>query len=51
MLEDVDLKQIVSIYGCKNSVIQIKGKVNAISLSASPPARGSSPLLLLLLLL
>ncbi|CED84606.1 Adenylate cyclase-associated protein (CAP/Srv2p) [Phaffia rhodozyma] len=34
ILEDVEIKQIVSIYGCKNSVIQVKGKVNAISLTA-----------------
>ncbi|MBW0471533.1 hypothetical protein O181_011248 [Austropuccinia psidii MF-1] len=32
ILEDTELSHIVNIFGCKNSTIQIKGKVNAITL-------------------
>lgn len=35
ILENVEINQVVNIYGCKNSVIQVKGKVNAINLSQS----------------
>ena len=35
ILENVEINQVVNIYGCKNSVIQVKGKVNAINLSKS----------------
>ena len=35
VLEEVGRNQVVNIFGCKNSVIQIKGKVNAISMSRS----------------
>ncbi|CAH7689484.1 adenylate cyclase associated N terminal-domain-containing protein [Phakopsora pachyrhizi] len=31
-LEDTEINQIVNIFGCKNCTIQIKGKVNAITL-------------------
>lgn len=32
VIEDVDLKQTVYIYKCRNSVITVKGKVNAITI-------------------
>ncbi len=32
IIEDCELHQAVNIFGCKNSVIQIKGKVNAVTL-------------------
>ncbi|KAJ8078711.1 suppressor of rasval19 [Marasmius tenuissimus] len=32
VVQDTQLNQVVNIFGCKNSVIQIKGKVNAVTL-------------------
>ncbi|KAF9069812.1 adenylate cyclase associated N terminal-domain-containing protein [Rhodocollybia butyracea] len=32
IVDGVELNQVVNLYGCKNSVIQIKGKLNAVSL-------------------
>ncbi|KAF8325999.1 adenylate cyclase associated N terminal-domain-containing protein [Cantharellus anzutake] len=31
-IENTSINQVVSIYGCKNSTIQVKGKVNAVTL-------------------
>jgi adenylyl cyclase-associated protein len=39
ILENVEINQVVNIYGCKNSVIQVKGKVNAINLSEQSALR------------
>lgn len=33
VLEDVSISQIVTLYGCKNTTLQVKGKVNGISMS------------------
>ena len=33
VLEDVSINQIVTLYGCKNTTLQIKGKINGISMS------------------
>lgn len=35
VIENVQINQIVNIFGCKNSTLQIKGKVNAITLGQS----------------
>jgi adenylyl cyclase-associated protein len=35
VLEKVERNQVVNVFGCKNTVIQVKGKVNAISMSRS----------------
>ncbi|PAV24323.1 adenylyl cyclase-associated [Pyrrhoderma noxium] len=32
VVDDVEINQIVNLYGCKKSTIQIKGKVNAVNL-------------------
>ncbi|KAJ3726023.1 adenylate cyclase associated N terminal-domain-containing protein [Lentinula raphanica] len=32
VVEGVELNQVVNLFGCKNSVIQIKGKLNAVTL-------------------
>ncbi|KAK1232264.1 suppressor of rasval19 [Marasmius sp. AFHP31] len=32
VVQDTQLNQVVNIFGCKNSVIQIKGKINAVTL-------------------
>ncbi|KAG7092399.1 hypothetical protein E1B28_008756 [Marasmius oreades] len=32
VVQDTQLNQVVNIFGCKNSVIQVKGKVNAVTL-------------------
>jgi len=33
VLEKVERNQVVNVFGCKNTVIQVKGKVNAISMT------------------
>lgn len=35
IVETTELKQVVYIYNCSNSVIQVKGKVNAVIIGAS----------------
>jgi adenylyl cyclase-associated protein len=35
VVEDVELHQSVNLYGCKNSTVVIKGKVNAVTLRTS----------------
>lgn len=35
IVENVELSQIVNLYGCKNTTVLIKGKVNAVTLSTS----------------
>lgn len=37
MIAETEINQIVNVFNVKNCVIQIKGKVNAISLGSSPP--------------
>jgi adenylyl cyclase-associated protein len=32
VIENAELNHVVNIFGCKNSTIQVKGKVNAVSL-------------------
>lgn len=33
VLDNVQINHVITLYGCKNSVIQIKGKVNGITMS------------------
>ncbi|PVF97789.1 hypothetical protein CPB86DRAFT_854521 [Serendipita vermifera] len=33
ILSDVSINQVVTLYGCKNTVLQIKGKINGISMT------------------
>jgi hypothetical protein len=33
-VEKAEISQIVNLFGCKNSTILIKGKVNAVTISA-----------------
>lgn len=37
MVDQTEINQIVNVYNVKNSVITIKGKVNAVSLGESSP--------------
>jgi Adenylate cyclase associated (CAP) C terminal len=32
VIEETEIGQTVSIFGCKSSIVQIKGKVNAVNL-------------------
>jgi hypothetical protein len=32
VVEDVGISQTVNLFGCKNSTVQIKGKVNAVTI-------------------
>jgi hypothetical protein len=36
LIEDTEINHTVHLFGCKNSVIEIKGKVNAISAGECP---------------
>ncbi len=38
VVESSSINQIVNIYGCKNSTVQVKGKVNAVTLGSSHAA-------------
>jgi hypothetical protein len=33
-VEDTDFRQTINLYGCKNSTIIVKGKVNAVTLGS-----------------
>lgn len=32
VIDNVEINQVVNLFGCKNSTIQIKGKINAVTL-------------------
>ena len=34
-VENTEINQVVNLYDCKNSVVIIKGKVNAVTMGAS----------------
>lgn len=36
---DVEINQIVNLFGCKNTTVVVKGKVNAVTLSKWPEIR------------
>lgn len=35
VIEETERDQSVNLYGCKNVVVQVKGKVNAVTMSGS----------------
>lgn len=37
VIEQTEINQTVNVFNVKGSIIQVKGKVNAISLGAAPP--------------
>ena len=37
-VEDVEINQTVNLFGCKNTTVIVKGKANAVTMSAPPSA-------------
>lgn len=37
VIEETELKQVVYVFSCNNSTVQIKGKINSIIIGELPP--------------
>lgn len=46
LIEETELKQVAYVFGCNNSTLQIKGKINSIIIGELPPNKKKEILLL-----
>ena len=42
VIEDTELKQVAYVFGCNNSTVQVKGKINSIIIGEQPENRAGN---------